>query len=439
MQKANSGKRKTLCECRRQSISKKKYGIETKGDDFICNRCRHNFYADKKPKENPYETQTAKGEGDDYVPPHPQPRSTVISSPPSVSLKIPSTSKSHNYCFICKRPGPKLIVVTSDTRLQTFVQHNILVPAGCRCCPNHINNEQFIEEAIVNLPTTETAFVNRSMVINLLNKMREIITTQQKAKFDFESMLFLYDSDCINITGLNKSNFNELSNCIKPYIRNTPARSYKMALGLFLLKLKSGISNKLLSTLFSISRSSVKRAVASVRKTLMNYFVPFHLGLNHITRQDVITTHTRPLAQYLFGDGHTAILVLDGTYIYIQKSNNFQFQRRSYSMHKERPLVKPMIITTTTGYFVTVVGPYLADSKNNDSSILNHILRTNIECIRSWIAEDDVFIVDRGFRDSLGMLEELGIKAQMPSFMTKGEKQMQTEDANASRLVTKVS
>ena len=88
--------------------------------------------------------------------------------------------------------------------------------------------------------------------------MREIITTQQKAKFDFESMLFLCDSHCINITGMNKSNFNELSDCIKPYIRNTPARSYKMALGLFLLKLKSGISNNLLFTLFSISMSSVK-------------------------------------------------------------------------------------------------------------------------------------------------------------------------------------
>ena len=65
-------------------------------------------------------------------------------------------------------------------------------------------------------------------------------------------------------------------------------------------------------------------------------------------------------------------------------------------MHKGRPYVKPMIITTKTDYCVTLVGPYLADSKNNDSSILNHILRTNIECIRSWIAEDDVFIVDRG-------------------------------------------
>nr|XP_034306236.1 uncharacterized protein LOC117682550 [Crassostrea gigas] len=43
-----------------------------------------------------------------------------------------------------------------------------------------------------------------------------------------------------------------------------------------------------------------------------------------------------------------------------------------------------------------------------------------------------------GFRDSLDFLEELGIQAPMPSFMSKGEKQMTTESANTSRLVTKI-
>ena len=46
--------------------------------------------------------------------------------------------------------------------------------------------------------------------------------------------------------------------------------------------------------------------------------------------------------------------------------------------------------------------------------------------------------MDRGFRDSLELLEELGIKAHMPYFMKKGDKQMPTEEANATRLVTKV-
>ena len=105
-------------------------------------------------------------------------------------------------------------------------------------------------------------------------------------------------------------------------------------------------------------------------------------------------------------------------------------------MHKGRPLVKPMVIVTTTGYFVTVLGPYFA--RDNDAAILKHIMARNIEDIREWVEEKDVFVVDRGFRDSLSYLEELGIKAEMPSFMQKGESQQTTENAYTSRLVTKV-
>ena len=122
----------------------------------------------------------------------------------------------------------------------------------------------------------------------------------------------------------------------------------------------------------------------------------------------------------------------------LKKSNNFAFQRRSYCVHKGRLLLKPMVIVATDGYFLSVVRPYLADSRNNDASILNHMFKSNIEDIRNWFHEEDIFIVDRGFRDSIDMLEELGIHAKMPSLLRRGEKQLSTSDANASRLVTKV-
>lgn len=115
---------------------------------------------------------------------------------------------------------------------------------------------------------------------------------------------------------------------------------------------------------------------------------------------------------------------------------NFAFQRKSYSMHKGRPLVKPMIVVTTSGYYLSVLGPYVA--KNNDAAILSHIMKTNKEDVLKWIEERDVFVVDRGFRDSLTLLEDLGLVSAMPAFMKKGEKQMSTADANTSRLVTKV-
>ena len=38
-------------------------------------------------------------------------------------------------------------------------------------------------------------------------------------------------------------------------------------------------------------------------------------------------------------------------------------------MHKHRPLVKPIMIVTTTGYMVAVLGPYLADEKKHECSI----------------------------------------------------------------------
>lgn len=105
-------------------------------------------------------------------------------------------------------------------------------------------------------------------------------------------------------------------------------------------------------------------------------------------------------------------------------------------MHKGRPLVKPLIIVSTTGYYLSVMGPYLA--RNSDASILKHVMKSNIEDICNWVEKDDIFVVDRGFRDSLDFLEELRIQAHVSSFMSKGEKQMTTESANTSRPVTKI-
>lgn len=88
-------------------------------------------------------------------------------------------------------------------------------------------------------------------------------------------------------------------------------------------------------------------------------------------------------------------------------------------MQKQRHLMlKPMmIVTTTLGYNVSAIGPYLADGKNFDAKILNHIISTDTEEIKIWLQEDDILIVDRGFRDSAGVLADLGIQMEMPSFL----------------------
>ncbi|KAH3779575.1 hypothetical protein DPMN_157378 [Dreissena polymorpha] len=432
-----------VCKCKlkvrqRRPVNKhlgkylrKTFLIESSESDFICGKCSRPAYR-QAPFPVLHQANLQNGG---------QESTCCAGSPPSVRLRVQAASKSHAYCFICKKPGPKLIVVPQQLRTEVFVKHNILITAHSRCCPCHLDFSlsQFHPDTFVNFKSMDDAFVNKTTITELLDTVREFAIKSSVKRMSFENIEYYSDIDLQNMTGLNKEQFLDFHSMLKEHIRETPARSKSTTTGIFLFKMKTGISNSLLATLFGISKSSVRRAIAAVRTMLMQNFVQHYLGFQHISRENVIDTHTRTLAQSLLAEKNDqVILVIDGTYIYIQKSANFQFQRRSYSVHKGRPLVKPMVIVTTTGYFVSILGPYFSDSKNNDASILNHILCNNIEEIKEWIKPNDVFVVDHGFRDSITLLSNMGIHAEMPAFINKGVKQMPTEDANTSRLVTKV-
>lgn len=399
--------------------------------DKICNKCMHKYYVAENKQERVTKSLDTQNDPD-FIPPKISRQSKPLASPPSVTLNIPGASGSHARCFICKKPGPKLVVLSNDARYKAFIDGNVLIPSGARCCPTHVDDKKCLKTDCFNImSTSEKSSSNRTSISKLLTHLRETsLKAQNGINFDNIS-----DKDCKNLTSLTKNQFEDLFSHVN--IKSTPIRTPKTTVGIFLTKLKCALSNKLLSTLFKISASSIRRAIQTVRQALMRSFVPLYLGFDSVTREEIINKHSRPLAKTLMEvDNDNLILVLDGTYIYIQKSNNFAFQRRSFSIHKSRPLVKPMVVVTTTGYFVSILGPYLA--KNNDASILNHMLKCNVEEIMDFVKENDIFVVDRGFRDSLDLLEDLGIKAAMPAFIEKGKKQMPDMDANTSRMVTKV-
>lgn len=247
------------------------------------------------------------------------------------------------------------------------------------------------------------------------------------------------DEDYLRLTGITKAQFSEVHDSLSS-LRSTSVRSSRTALALLLVKLRTGLSLSVLSTIFGIKKKSCSSAIHSARTALMTSFVPNHLGLSHIDRNKVINDHTTTFARVLFGDSKSdvAIAVADGTYIYIEKSANYSFQRRSYSVHKGKPLLKPMMLVASDGYILTVLGPYLADGKNSDAKITEHMMKSNVENITEWFQENDVLVVDRGFRDATDVLKEFGINAYMPHFLNKTQKQHTTEEANESRLVTKV-
>lgn len=78
----------------------------------------------------------------------------------------------------------------------------------------------------------------------------------------------------------------------------------------------------------------------------------------------------------------------------------------------------------------------MANNANNDASITKHVL-TDQDSIVKFFKPDDIFIVDRGFRDVIEFLKELGINAEMPAFLDKNTKQLSDKAANYSRIITK--
>ncbi|CAF3216884.1 unnamed protein product [Rotaria sp. Silwood2] len=379
--------------------------------------------------------------------------STSSSVPSHVFVPFYHLSKSHSRCPICNidfSSNSPALVFTNDIRARAFLEDDILISFGSRCCEKHISAGYLNAGALQRIRKEENKcyltmeeFIDMLVIIKnaFLLKVSTIEDFRNAPLLNFDDLTRITSDNYYVLTGLSRANFDNLCSRIpSSALRNTPNRSARTAIACLLMKLRLGISHQVLATLFSFKdKRTVSRVVHSARKALAEYFVPHFLGFEHIKRRDVIDRHTRPLASELLADQpDRAILILDGTYIYFQKSANNVLQRRTYSMHKGKSLIKPMLITTTTGYIVSCMGPYFADYKNNDAEITKHIIYKNKENIGQWLEKGDILVVDRGFRDALDYLHLMGYQTYMPSFLAKGEKQFTAETANQTRFVTKV-
>lgn len=112
------------------------------------------------------------------------------------------------------------------------------------------------------------------------------------------------------------------------------------------------------------------------------------------------------------------ITVVDGTYIFIEKPSDMELQRKTFSLQKNRNLVKPMMIVAPIGYIVAAELPYYSDYSNNDAAILNSLLKSS-----TFFVKDDHLILDRGFRDSIKLLTDMGLTSSMPKLLPKDRDQ----------------
>lgn len=229
-------------------VLQKNFCVDANTNDTICNKCRHKCRSVKQSKQSTstqFSPQLNTG-----------PSKQTLSSPPSVTLSFPTTTKSHAFCFVCKKPGPKLLTVSNNARLQVFVFKGVIVPTGARCCPRHVEDGKFTQEGLEAIPETyDEAFLNRSTIVSFMSGLRGLAEERETNGISFDDGT-LGDDEYMTLTGITKDQFSDLMKDITN-VNSTKTRSVRNCIGILLTKLRTGMSNQMLGVLFRMNKFQV--------------------------------------------------------------------------------------------------------------------------------------------------------------------------------------
>lgn len=357
-----------------------------------------------------------------------------------VLLPIQRTSCSEKYCIVCGALDNRLRV-PFEARLHCYSKMKIFIPNGARICREHLLNSRFYQDDLDKIKVcSQSSRISVNEVTRLIEGLKiESNKSLLNQAADFE----LSDDRFKTLTGLTIENFKVLRSMIKSS-KDSVNRTVNESLIIFLFKLRTGSSNRNISTIFKLKNDQlVSACVDSIIDSFEKDILPENFGVKRyktdeereVARKELIEKHTSGNARKLLkSEPNQLALIFDGTYLKHQKSSNNEYQRKAFSGQKKVPLAKPFTICTTNGLQVDSCGPF--EGTKNDAEITKKVL-ADPKSVFSLMRPGDIIIVDRGFRDVKNILEEKGFKVMMPALKLK-RKQLPTKEANESRIVTKL-
>lgn len=343
----------------------------------------------------------------------------------TVTVDLPSVRANGKKCiFGC--PERRLRLLSIEECLEVFIKTNIYVKYGVRVCVIHGEGKNLqIPDNFT--PILDKASMSATDILSIVSGLKQIIQKERNQCTQI-SFLDVEEKKLIFETGLNKSQFQQVLSYLAADVK---VRDKVFALGVYLSRLRRGYTYDELSSRWNIHRKSASKYCDIVRTDLVK-FANDSLNLS-CSRNELLRHRTETSKRLHSPFEDLIIVVLDGTYIFIEKSGNFAFQRLTYSGHKHRNLIKPMMAVCPDGYIVGVWGPYPGNM--NDATIMKNLLSQNI-----WGAfqAGDILVVDRGFRDVMDDITNMGFVGKMPPFANTPSAQLMTEQANNSRTITKI-
>jgi len=346
-----------------------------------------------------------------------------------------ATLKTERRRVVCRDMSGRTRV-SFKARMQVWLNKDIYIYENSRTCRRHLLNGMFHQDALAKIKSSRSYVkLSKEKIVDWILKV-STRAKQSRQLFNFDEA-----SNYIILLGHTKAEFDSIFALCKGQLKRSRNRSPRNALAMFMMKIVRNFIQERLAFFFGIkNRARVSDVIHRVRKTLEKTLVPDKLGYNrsHMTRDEAITQHNLPFTSKVLSVSDSAVQVVsDGTYCYIQKPSDIERQLDTYCSFKKINLVKMMMTCFLDGYILAADGPFKSNFDNNDATILNGLLLQS-DFLGGFLQDDDVLLLDRGFRHSITKANKMGFHTFMPRLLQISKNQMQftTSDANHSRKVT---
>ncbi|KAF9797854.1 hypothetical protein SFRURICE_001457 [Spodoptera frugiperda] len=185
-------------------------------------------------------------------------------------------SDTTSHCFVPDCVNPERIRVSRYLKRSILCQYKIYISENARVCHEH---SMLYNWDILN----EFDFIHSFNRMQIENMLDLLCHRPVGSVLNFEDIENCSDRLCHYWTGLTVANFLSLFNSVGQI--ETICNKAKTALGMYLVKLRTGESFARIASLFLTSKGTVANYVKKARSCLSTYYVPLHLGVGHMTRE----------------------------------------------------------------------------------------------------------------------------------------------------------
>lgn len=213
-------------------------------------------------------------------------------------------------------------IVPEEAITHAYVKHKIYIPYGNQCYCAHIIKHRLCDSDLNSIRIVSNI---SSLCKRKLNKLFQTMTIESVTPI-LKKIRNLNVKQIQLLTGLDFEDIEQLRNMMMS-MRDNEYRTMLEAIFVFLVKLRTGNSNKMISAITDLEREQM---ISDYSVSIINAFekdiLPFHFSIRSNSRQDLIDNHTTDFAKKLYSVHDKLLVICNGTYARHQKSSNNEYQ-----------------------------------------------------------------------------------------------------------------